>query len=113
MTSMASMTRSTRDRLDPAMVNYKRGGNSIEHLRYSEDPREEERSFFGDARLWFPHQADLYESVIMTKKHVTTEMRWIDWDYLKRLATLVKEVVDTVYDRCQERMKNHEQVALS
>ena len=49
----------------------------------------------------------------MTKKHVTTEMRWIDWDYLKRLATPVKEVVDTVYDRCQERMKNHEQVALS
>ena len=75
---MASIRRPTRDRHDPTMVNYEKGGNSIENLRYSEDPWEEERSFFGDARFWFPHQADLYESVIMTKKHVTTEMRCID-----------------------------------
>jgi len=84
------------------MVNYKRGGNSIENLRYSEDPREEERSFFGDARFWFPHQFDWCESVITTKKHVTTEMKWIDWNYLKRLAALVKDVVDAVYAHCQE-----------
>ena len=76
--SMASITRPTRDHRDPTMVNYKRGGNSVENLRYSEDPREEERSFFGDARFWFPHQADWYETVIMTMKHVTTEMKWID-----------------------------------
>jgi hypothetical protein len=38
----------------------------------------------------------------MTKKHVTTEMRWIDWDHLKRLSSPVKEVVDAVYDRCSE-----------
>ena len=99
VTSMASITRPTRDRHDPPMVNYKRGGNSIEHLRYSEDPTVVERSFFGDAHFWFPHQADWYESIIMTKKHVTTEMKWIDWDYLKRLASLVKEVVDAVVDR--------------
>ena len=49
--SMASIRRPTRDHRDLAMVNYKRGGNSIENLRYSEDPREEERSFFGDARF--------------------------------------------------------------
>ena len=79
--SMASIRRPTRDHRDPAMVNYKRGGNSIENLRYSEDPREEERSFFGDARFWFPHQADWYETVIMTMKHVTTEMKWIDWNF--------------------------------
>jgi hypothetical protein len=29
-------------------------------------------------------------------------MRWIDWDYLKRLSSPVKEVVDAVYDRCRE-----------
>ena len=38
----------------------------------------------------------------MTKKHVTTEMKWIDWTYLKRLASLVKEVVEAVYNHCQE-----------
>ena len=99
---MTSIRCPTRDRRDPSMVNYKRGGNSIENLRYSEDPREEEHSFFGDARFWFPHQADWYESVIMTMKHVTTEMKWIDWNYLRRLADLVKDVVDAVYTRCQE-----------
>ena len=90
----------TRDHRDPTMVNYKRGGNSVENLRYSEDPREEERSFFGDARFWFPHQADWYETVIMTMKHVTTEMKWIDWNYLRRLDAPTKDMVDAVYTCC-------------
>jgi len=81
--SMATITRPTRDRRDPPMINYKKGGNSVDHLRYSEDPTIVERSFRGDPRFWFPHQAAWYESVIMTKKHVTTEMKWIDWNYLK------------------------------
>ena len=76
--SVVSMRRPNRDRRDPAMVNYKRGGNSVENLRYSDDPREEQRSFLGDIRFWFPHQGDWYESVIMSYKHVTTEMKWID-----------------------------------
>ena len=100
--SMVSIRRPNRDRRDPAMVNYKRGGNFVENLRYSDDPREEQRNFHGDIRFWFPHQADWYESVIMSYKHVTTEMKWIDWGYLKRLASPVKEVVDVVYDRCKE-----------
>ena len=53
---MATVRRPTRDRRDPPMVNYKRGGNSVEHLRYSEDPAEVERSSIGDHRFWFPHQ---------------------------------------------------------
>jgi hypothetical protein len=101
-TMVVSIMRPTRGPHDPSMVNYKRGGNSISTLRYSEDPRHVERSFFGDVRFWFPHQGDWYESVIMTKKHVTTEMRWIDWDHLKRLSSPVKEVVEAVYDRCSE-----------
>src|SRR6185312_13801650 len=38
----------------------------------------------------------------MTMKHITTEMKWIDWNYLKRLASPLKEVVDVVYDRCHQ-----------
>ena len=68
---MATITRPTRDRRDPPMINYKKGGNSVDHLRYSEDPTIVERSFRGDPRFWFPHQADWYESMIMTKNHVT------------------------------------------
>jgi len=75
---MATVQRPTRHRLDPAMVNYKKGGNYIEHLKYSEDPAEVERCFCGDPCFWFPHQADWYESVIMIMKRVTIEMKWID-----------------------------------
>jgi len=99
---LATVQRPNRHRLDPPMVNYKRGGNSVEHLRYSEDPAELERSFRGDSRFWFAHQADWYESVIMTMKRVTTEMKWIDWNYLKGLASPLKEVVDAVHDQCQK-----------
>ena len=69
---MATVQRPTRHCLDPPMVNYKKGGSSVEHLRYSEDPIEVERIFRGDSRFWFPHQADWYESVIITMKHITT-----------------------------------------
>ena len=55
---IVTITRPTRDRHDPPMVNYKKGGNSVAHLRYSEDPTIIERSFCGDPRFWFPHQAD-------------------------------------------------------
>ena len=48
---MAIVQRPTRQRLDPPMVNYKKGGSSIEHLRYSEDPAEVECTFRGDSRF--------------------------------------------------------------
>ena len=48
---MATIARPTRDHRDPPMVNYKKGGNSIDHLRYSEDPTIVERSFRGDPRF--------------------------------------------------------------
>ena len=38
----------------------------------------------------------------MSYKHVTIEMKWIDWGYLRRLASPVKEVVDAVYTHCRE-----------
>ena len=55
---MATVQCPIRHRLDPPMVNYKKGESSVEHLRYSEDPAEVERIFRGDSRFWFPHQAD-------------------------------------------------------
>ena len=55
---MATIAQPTHHRHDPPMINYKKGGNSVEHLRYSEDSSEVERSFRGDSRFWFPHQAD-------------------------------------------------------
>ena len=42
---LATVQRPNHHRLDPPMVNYKRGGNSVEHLRYSEDPAELEHTF--------------------------------------------------------------------
>ena len=75
---MATVQCPIRHRLDPPMVNYKKGGSSVEHLRYSEDPAEVKLIFHGDSRFWFPHQANWHESAIITKKHVTTEMKWID-----------------------------------
>ena len=75
---MATVQRPTSHFLDPPMANYKKGESSVEHLRYSEYPAEVERIFRGDSRFWFPHQADCYESVIITMKHITTEMKWID-----------------------------------
>ena len=51
---MATITRPTRDSRDPPMINYKKGGNSVDHLRYSENPTIVERSFRGDPRFWFP-----------------------------------------------------------
>ena len=48
---MATIARPTRDYRDPPMVNYMKGGNSIDHLRYSEDPTIVERSFRGDPRF--------------------------------------------------------------
>ena len=38
----------------------------------------------------------------MTMKHVTTEMKWIDWNYLRRLDAHIKDVVNAVYSHCQE-----------
>ena len=37
---LATVQRPNRHRLDPPMVNYKKGGNSIKHLRYNENPAE-------------------------------------------------------------------------
>ena len=51
---MATITRPTCNRRDPPMINYKKGGNSVDHLRYSEDPNVVEHSLHGDPRFWFP-----------------------------------------------------------
>ena len=50
-TVLATVQPPHRHRLDPPMVNYKKCGNSIEDLRYREDPAEVECTFHGDSRF--------------------------------------------------------------
>jgi hypothetical protein len=94
-------SRPTRARNDSRLVDFGKGENSIKPLRF-EDPRSLPRSFHGDPRFWLAHQADWYESVILIKKTITTEMRWIDWNYLRSLESPIKEVVEAVYARCTD-----------
>ena len=36
----------------------------------------------------------------MPKKHVTTEMRWVNWGYLRTLPPPISTVVEAVYAIC-------------
>jgi hypothetical protein len=56
-----------RTRKDPKLVDYSKHANDISPLRF-QDPWKLPRNFFCDDRFWYAHQADWYESVIITKK---------------------------------------------
>jgi hypothetical protein len=91
-----------RTRRDPPMVNFMKVGTDMRSLRFwPEDPRRLQRSFFSDDRFWLAHQADWYESTILPKGRVTTEMKWVDWPYLLDLPTPIEEVMQAVHTRCQ------------
>jgi hypothetical protein len=94
------ISRPTRACNDPPLLDFNLSINDMKPLRY-QDPRELDRSFHGDPRFWLAHQADWYESVILTKKTITTEMKWINWDYLRTLSSPCKEVIDAVHYRCR------------
>lgn len=83
---------------DEETMDFKKGRCNMKALRYGEDPRNYSKQFKGDPRFWFPHQADWYSSVIMTKDSPTTEMKFIDWNYLK---TLPIPVIDEVIEACE------------
>jgi hypothetical protein len=36
-----------------------------------------------------------------------TEMKWIDWNYLRSFPSPLKEVCDVVYERCKEMGVSH------
>jgi hypothetical protein len=91
-----------RTRRDPPMVNFMKVGTDMRSLRFwPEDPRRLQRSFFSDDRFWLAHQADWYESTILPKGRVTTEMKWVDWLYLLDLPAPIEEVMQAVQTRCQ------------
>jgi hypothetical protein len=66
-----------RTRHDPPLVNYMKSGTNVRPLCF-QDPRVLQRSFFSDDRFWLAHQADWYESTILPKGRITTEMKWVD-----------------------------------
>jgi hypothetical protein len=66
-----------------------------------EDPRRLQRSFFSDDRFWLAHQADWYESTILHKGRITTEMKLVDWPFLLYLPAPIEEVMQAIHTRCQ------------
>jgi hypothetical protein len=94
--------RPERTQRDPPLVNFMKAGTYMRSLRFwPEDPRRLQRSFFSDDRFWLTHQADWYESTILLKGRVTTEMKWVDWLYLLDLPAPIEEVMQVVHSRCQ------------
>jgi hypothetical protein len=84
------------------MVNFMKAGTDMRSLRFwPEDLRRLQRAFFSDDRFWLAHQADWYESTILPKGRVTTEMKWVDWPYLLDLPAPIEEVMQAVQTRCQ------------
>jgi hypothetical protein len=66
-----------RIRRDPPLVNYMKSRTNIRPLHF-EDPRVLQWSFFSDDRFWLAHQANWYESTILPKGRITTEMKWVN-----------------------------------
>jgi hypothetical protein len=95
------LSRPTRARNDHPCLDVNLSINDMQSLHY-QDPYVLPRSLHGDPHFWLAHQADWYESTILSKKHITTEMKWINWNYLRTLSSPCKEVVDAVYDRCRQ-----------
>jgi hypothetical protein len=91
-----------RTRCDFPLVNFMKAGTDMRSLRFwPEDPRRLQRSFFSDDRFWLGHQADWYESTILPKGRITTEMKWVDWPFLLDLPAPIEEVMQVVHTRCQ------------
>jgi hypothetical protein len=79
-------------RKDPKLVDYSKHANDISPLRF-QDPWKLPQNFFCDDRFWRAHQADWYESVIITKKTITADMKFIDWQHLHDLTPLLEKLL--------------------
>jgi hypothetical protein len=54
-----------------------------------------QKEFDADIRFWLKFNADWYESVILSKEHLTVDMKSIKWDNLRSLNILaVNEAID-------------------
>jgi hypothetical protein len=89
-------------RRDPPLVNFMKDETDMWSLRFCpEDPRRLQRSFFSDDHFWLAHHANWYESTILPKGRITTEMKWVDWPFLLDLPAPIEKVIQAVHTRCQ------------
>jgi hypothetical protein len=75
-------------------VNYKSGSHNVYKERYT-DPSLWQKEF--DAYIWvlLKFNVDWYESVILSKEHLTVDMKSIKWDNLRSLnIPTVNEAID-------------------
>jgi hypothetical protein len=76
------------------MVDYTRGSHNVYKERYT-DPALWQKEFDADIRFWLKFNANCYESVILSKEHLTIEKKSIKWDNLRSLnISAVKEAID-------------------
>jgi hypothetical protein len=66
------------------MVNYKSGSHNVYKERYN-DPSLWQKEFDANIRFWLKFNVDWYESVILSKEHLTVDMKSIKWDNLRSL----------------------------
>jgi hypothetical protein len=76
------------------MVDYTRGSHNVYKERYS-DTALWQKEFDEDIRFWLKFNADWYESVILSKDHMTIDMKSINWDLLRSLdIPAVNDAID-------------------
>jgi hypothetical protein len=75
-------------------VDYTRGSHNMYKKRYT-DPALWQKEFDADICFWLKFNAHWYESVILSKEHMTIEMKSIMWDNLRSLSIpAVNEAID-------------------
>jgi hypothetical protein len=76
------------------MLDYARGSHNVYKERYT-NLALWKKEFHVDIRFWLKFNADWYESIILSKEHLTIEMKSIKWDNLRSLNILaVNEAID-------------------
>jgi hypothetical protein len=76
------------------MVDYTRGSHNVYKERYT-DPAQWQKEFDADIRFWLKFNTDWYESVILSKDHMTVDMKSINWDLLRSLdIPTVNDAID-------------------
>jgi hypothetical protein len=79
------------------MVDYKSGTHNVYKERYS-NPALWQKEFDADIRFWLKFNSDWYESVILSKEHMTVDMTSINWDNLRSLnIPTVNEAIDVCH----------------